>query len=588
MIDDLTIGMIGRGGDGVVAAGEILSSTASMLGLNSLMVKTYGAQIRGGESLSKTRISNGPVMTQGDCVDVLIAFNWKDYNSFKTELEVHENTVIIYPEGDTTSIEEIPVDAKCKKFVYKIPFKEMAIEAANSELAKNMIIVGVLTSLAGLPIANLEKSLANKFKKKTKEVLEGNLKALNSGYKFSEENMKKSVPFKGLRFTQSAAKLMMTGNEVSAIASLYAGCRFYSGYPITPSSEVMEILGKEYPKVGGRMVQTEDEISALGMALGASFAGHKAFTATSGPGVSLMNEMIGLSAIAELPVVILNVMRGGPSTGIPTKTEQADLQQALFSTHGDAPKVVIAPTEVKDCFDATTQAFYIAEKYQTPVIILSDQFIGQRKESIDKNEFTPGKSFLKVFERPLPPEEELTGEYKRYMIDKNPIVPMTWPGVKKGMYLAAGIEHDEYGHPSSLQETHEQMNEKRYKKMELLIEEFHNEMVEEIGPKDASCGIICWGSTKGVVVEVINKLNKDGYKIKALIPKILYPVPEAHIRNFISTLKKILVIEMSYSKQFYYYLKSFADLPKEAKLFKRSGGAPFTVEEIRNAIKEAF
>ncbi len=400
--------------------------------------------------------------------------------------------------------------------------------------------------------------------------------------------MKGKVPLKGLNYSISEPKLMMTGNEMVAIASLYAGCRFYAGYPITPSSEVMEILSREYPKVGGKMIQTEDEISALGMVIGASFAGKKAFTATSGPGVSLMVEMIGLSSIAELPAVILNVMRGGPSTGLPTKMEQADLQQALFATHGDAPKVVVAPYSVKSCFEMTMKAFYLAEKYQLPAIILSDQFIGQRKTSIEVDEIKKNKYYDMVYERQQPDEKILEEGYKRYKLGANPVVPMSWPGIKKGMYLAAGIEHDEKGSPVSNTQMHEKMNEKRYKKLELILEEFKDDLVESFGPEDATCGIVCWGSTRGVVKEVLNDLNNNGYKIKAIVPKILFPVPELQLKNFISSLKKTLVIEMSYSKQFYIYLKSYVGLPEDVKLYKRSGGDPFSVEEIRNVIKEAF
>ena len=588
MVDELVIGMIGRGGDGVVSAGEILASSASMLGLYSMMVKNYGAQIRGGESLSKTRISMKRVLTQGDKVDILIAFNWKDYVAYHSELEVHENTIIVYPENDPTTVENIPLSPECKKFVFKVPFNEIAMETAKTELAKNIVIIGVLTSLTGLPYEKIEKSIEKKFKKKTAEVVSGNLKALRAGFEFAEKNMKGRVPIKGLKYSISAPKLMMTGNEMVAMASLYAGCRFYAGYPITPSSEVMEILSREYPKVGGRMIQTEDEISALGMVIGASYAGQKAFTATSGPGVSLMVEMIGLSSIAEIPAVILNVMRGGPSTGLPTKTEQADLQQALFATHGDAPKVVVAPYSVRSCFEMTMKAFYLAEKYQMPAIILADQFIGQRKVAIDADEIEKNKWHGKVYERPLPDEKILDEGYKRYKLGSNPVVPMTWPGVKKGMYLAAGIEHDEKGSPTSVPEMHEKMNDKRYKKMEMILEEFKDELVEHIGPDEATCGIICWGSTRGVVKDVIETLNQNGYNIKVLVPKVLSPVPEAQIKSFLSSLKKTLVIEMSYSKQFYYYLKSFVGLPEDVKLYKRSGGAPFTVEEIRNVIKEAF
>ncbi len=588
MVDDLIIGMIGRGGDGVVSAGEILASSASMLGLYSMMVKNYGAQIRGGESLSKTRISSKMVLTQGDKVDILIAFNWNDYVAYRSELEVHENTIIIYPEGDTTSVEDIPLKPEFKKYLFKVPFKEIALETAKSEIAKNIVIIGLLTNLAKLPIEKIEKSLEQKFKKKSAAVVEGNIKALRAGYDFGEKNMTGKVPLKGLKYSISEPKLMMTGNEMVAIASLYAGCRFYAGYPITPSSEVMEILSREYPKLGGKMIQTEDEISALGMVIGASFAGKKAFTATSGPGVSLMVEMIGLSSIAELPAVVLNVMRGGPSTGLPTKMEQADLQQALFATHGDAPKVVVAPYSVKSCFEMTMKAFYIAEKYQLPAIILSDQFIGQRKTSLEVDEIKKNKYYNMVYQRPLPDEKILEEGYRRYKLGSNPVVPMSWPGVKKGMYLAAGIEHDEKGSPSSNTRMHEKMNEKRYKKFELILEEFKDDLVETFGPDDATCGIICWGSTRGVVKEVLETLNNKGYKIKAVVPKLLLPVPEVQLKKFISSLKKTLVIEMSYSKQFYLYLKSYVGLPEDAKLYKRSGGDPFSVEEIRNVIKEAF
>ena len=588
MVDDLIIGMIGRGGDGVVSAGEILASSASMLGLYSMMVKNYGAQIRGGESLSKTRISSKMVLTQGDKVDILIAFNWNDYVAYRSELEVHENTIIIYPEGDATSIEDIPLKPEFKKFVFKVPFKEIALETAKTEIAKNIVIIGLLTNLAKLPIEKIEKSLAQKFKKKSAAVVEGNLKALRAGYEFGEKNMKGKVPLDGLNYSISEPKLMMTGNEMVAIASLYAGCRFYAGYPITPSSEVMEILSREYPKVGGKMIQTEDEISALGMVIGASFAGKKAFTATSGPGVSLMVEMIGLSSIAELPAVILNVMRGGPSTGLPTKMEQADLQQALFATHGDAPKVVVAPYSVKSCFEMTMKAFYLAEKYQLPAIILSDQFIGQRKTSIEVDEIKKNKYHDMVYERQQPDEKIIEEGYKRYKLGANPVVPMSWPGIKKGMYLAAGIEHDEKGSPAASTQMHEKMNEKRYKKFELILEEFKDDLVETFGPEDATCGIVCWGSTRGVVKEVLGTLNNNGYKIKAIVPKLLFPVPELQLKNFISSLKKTLVIEMSYSKQFYLYLRSYVGLPEDAKLYKRSGGDPFSVEEIRNVIKEAF
>lgn len=225
------------------------------------------------------------------------------------------------------------------------------------------------------------------------------------------------------------------GNEAVAYGALYAGCRFFAAYPITPASEVMEFISREIPKFDGVMVQAEDEIAAAGMCIGASFNGVKAMTATSGPGLSLMSEMLGLSSMAEIPLVIVNVQRVGPATGIPTKSEQSDLQQALYGTHGDANRVVIAPVDVEDCFDVTVEAFYIAEKYQIPVIILSDQFIGHRKETVRRIELGEHDGFTKRFERITPAKRKLEN-YRRYRFTETGISPMTRPGIKGEQYTA--------------------------------------------------------------------------------------------------------------------------------------------------------
>jgi len=255
-------------------------------------------------------------------------------------------------------------------------------------------------------------------------------------------------------------KLLTDGNDICAAAAVFAGCEFFGGYPITPSTEVMQFLTREIWKYGGAVLQAEDEIAGIGAAVGASFAGKKSMTATSGPGMSLKTEMIGLATIAELPLVIVNVQRGGPSTGMPTKAEQADLYQAIFSAHGDAPRPVLAPTSVSDTFDVTVAAFNIAEQYQTPVIVLSDQEIAQRKEVIDPIDTSRFQRVERL--RPSPADLE---SYARFRITESGISPISHPGLKGGNYLAAGIEHNEQGDPTASGSIHQQMTDKRFRKL---------------------------------------------------------------------------------------------------------------------------
>jgi 2-oxoglutarate ferredoxin oxidoreductase subunit alpha len=262
-----------------------------------------------------------------------------------------------------------------------VPFIKLAKDAAGTTLAKNIVTLGMLSALFGLPADKLEAAVTKRFATKKKEVLDANLKGFSAGADFANSVNGQLVDMK-LQYTPSKPMLLMSGNELSAVAALHAGCRFFAGYPITPSSEILHFLSEWMPKVGGYLVQTEDELSAIGAVLGGSFAGVKSMTATSGPGLALMTEMLGLAAMSEIPAVIIDVQRGGPSTGLPTKSEQSDLWQALWGSHGDAPRVVLAPADVEDCFHTTVAAFNIAEEAQVPVIVLSDQFIAQRRETL--------------------------------------------------------------------------------------------------------------------------------------------------------------------------------------------------------------
>ena len=297
-----------------------------------------------------------------------------------------------------------------------------------------------------------------------------------------------------------------------AAAAIFAGCTFFGGYPITPSTEIMQFLDREIWKYGGTVLQAEDEIAGIGAVVGASFAGKKAMTATSGPGMSLKTEMLGLASIAELPLVCVNVQRGGPSTGMPTKAEQSDLFQAAFSAHGDCLRPVLAPTSVGDMFGVTVEAFNLAEYYQTPVIVLSDQEIAQRKETVDPIDTTK----FQLLERRRPTGPELTN-YARFKLTESGISPISHPGLPGGNYLAAGIEHNELGRPTASGEMHARMNEKRFRKFNPLKNRRDLFTVE--GDPDAPIGMVSWGSVAGVAREALRLAQAEGLQVKLLVPR---------------------------------------------------------------------
>lgn len=572
---NLTVGIVGSGGDGMMLSGEMLVSSAAAEGLYAFMLKSFGPQIRGGESSCRVRISTERIRTQGDAMDVLAIFGWKNYSQFEEELDVKDGITIFYDTDDATPENELPIDPKIQRTVYRIPFNQIAKEATGATTAKNLVLLGVLGEFYNLPVDCIEKTIRARFKKRGPEMVETSIKAFEAGRAYGKNHPAKS-PENMLSYTKGAPKIMIDGNDAVSYGAIFAGCDFFAGYPITPSSEIMEFMLKELPKFDRPAIQVEDEISAVNMLMGASFAGRKPMTATSGPGVSLMTEGIGLGVIAELPCVIVNVQRGGPSTGIPTKMEQSDLLQGVFATHGDAPKVVVAPIDVEDCFDLTVAAFNIAEKYQTPVIILSDQFVGQRIECIDPFDL----SKFTIEKRLVPTPEELEQKkYCRFEITENGVSKMTRPGMKNGQYLACGLTHNEKGGPSAQHKVHEKMHAKRFAKFPKIQEEYGH-LVRRFGRDDANIGVLAWGSSAGAVEEAVAKANSQGHKVSAMLPQLLYPLPVKALQDYVNSIEKLLVVELSYWAQFYLYLRTGIDLPKECAIYKRSGGMPLTVDEI--------
>src|SRR6185369_14838162 len=333
MLNDLIIGMAGSGGDGIVSAGESLMTAAAREGYRAIMTKSFGSQIRGGESSCRLRLSTDEVLNPGGALDVAVALNWEDFLKFGAELPVSGTTVIIYESATGVAPDQLPLGGVRPAEVFAVPIGEIARKATGTDKAKNTVVLGLLSGWFGIVRDGVRRGLRKKLATKGQAVLEANERAFQQGIDYAAAHPLRT-PRTMEKPVRGGKKLLTDGNDICAAAAVFAGCEFFGGYPITPSTEVMQFLTREIWKYGGAVLQAEDEIAGVGAALGASFAGKKSMTATSGPGMSLKTEIIGLASIAELPLVIVNVQRGGPSTGMPTKSEQSDLFQAVYSAHG--------------------------------------------------------------------------------------------------------------------------------------------------------------------------------------------------------------------------------------------------------------
>ncbi len=586
---DFAIRIAGEGGEGVISCGELFAQAAARTAYHVFTYITYPAEIKGGFSMIQIRIRSGRIYSIGSSVDYLIVFNQQAYDTTISDLK--EGGILIYDPDEV----EITDDHNVK--YYPIPLNKLVTSSSSSKLGKNVVALGALGNLFDIEFDVLEKLIKDRYGAKGSKVIENNLNALKAGYEAGELN-KWERKFKFEADPQSKEHYMLiSGNEAVALGAIAAGCRFVAGYPITPATPIFETLTNIMPKVGGRAIQLEDEIASLSACIGASFAGEKAITPTSGPGLQLMGEQLNLASMLELPLVIVDVQRGGPSTGLPTKTEQSDLKFAIYGTAGEAPRVILAPTSVEDCFYQTIRAFNIAERFQMPVLLLTDQSIGYRKATVripDLTKIVELDSSVPTVDISVPSPEkieianrieakELEG-FKRYLDTFDGISPITKPGMEGGQYLGGGLEHDETGKASSLPHIHSKMMRKRFKKLEALSNALETNPPDYEGPEEAKIGVIGWGSTEGAIHEARLLAEVRGILFRHLQPKVLSPLPERQVRNFLSGLKQVIMVEENYTGQFAHFIKAkFGIKPIE---IHKCEGVPFTPEEIFNGIEK--
>jgi len=571
---DITIRIGGEGGEGVISSGDFLMQSAARAGLEVMTFKSFPAEIKGGYALSQVRFSDEKILSQGDGFDIVVCFNDEAYQVNKGLLS--PGKVLVYDGPD-----EFEIDDHEGVACYAVPMSHIAKHELKAYISKNMVAMGAVCELFGFPVESLRKSIHDKFIKKSEAIVEQNYKALEAGAAYVREHHGKDPSYTFPEAREAKDVIIVEGNQAIALGAMAAGCRYLGAYPITPATSVANYASALFPKGDGYVYQAEDEIAGVATTIGASFTGTKAMTCTSGPGIDLKSEMIGLAAMAEIPVVIADVMRGGPSTGMPTKHDQADLFMAAHAFHGDTQRAVIAASNVEECFYLVIEAFNLAEKYQIPVLFLSDAALSLQVEAMPR----PDMSKIKIVDRlRYQPNGNGGGDrFLRYQVTESGLSPMSHPGDRGGNYAATGLQHAEDSSPRTSTQVAEEMNLKRWRKVEGIEDELpcHSEGVEH-----AKVGIISWGLTSNVVREAMSRMLAEGMEVAALYPKLLFPIQTKEIEAFAARCDKLLLPEANYQAQYAKLIR--AETGIECIPYNIYRGEPFIPREIVAKVKEIY
>ena len=584
MATDIQIAIVGSAGDGTIAAGDILRNAMADMGYKIICFDIYPPEIRGfGKCIARMRITTEQAYSLKHKSDVLVSLD--DSHAIPHAGEVRECGAVIYERGSIVQLPEgghISAHVGPGQLPYAVPIRELSEKSTGANRSRNMVVLGFIAGLFNLPAEAFRKAIARKFKSKA-AAAEASEAAFRAGLEFAAQTFKLDDVMFGLPVSAVAAGTsveMINGNAAIVRGALDAGIDTFFGYPITPATSIMERLASEMPKRGARLLQTEDEISAISAVIGAGFAGARAATSTSGPGLSLMAEMLGMGVIGEVPSVVFVSQRGGPSTGMPTKTEQSDLHMAVYGGHGDAPRIVIAPTNVDGCYRCGGKAFEMAEAYQTPVIVLIDLYLSNRYETV----VFPARPPFEADMNRKPGKPQAGAAYKRYALGGDFISPRAVPGEKDGMHVVTGLEHNELGRPNDQAEMHEAMSRKRHEKLKAALRHPDFTHFKRFGDEgQVDVGLISWGSTFGECLEAMIKARGEGIRCAAMKVVMLSPFPTHGVTAFMNDCKQVLVPELNYQGQFANLLQ--AHVARPVTRLNRVPGEPMKVEEILEEIR---
>ncbi len=566
----------GEAGFGIKVTGQMFSRMCVRGGLQTFDYTEYPSLIRGGHNAFQVVVRDREVRSPVQPVDLLVALNQETIALHSGRLSPQGGIMF---DPDQTDISVAHLDAK-KVRLYPVPLARIAREAGGTILMRNVVSLGASVGLLDYDFGLLEGVIHTAFDRKGSTVVEQNLRAARAGYTFATQQFRHDCAFT-LKPVRAPKRMSLTGNTALCLGAIKAGCKYYAAYPMTPTSSLLSYLAKHAAEVGMIVRHAEDEIAAINSAIGASYAGVRSMVGTAGGGFSLMVEGVGLAAMTETPLVIVEGQRPGPSTGLPTWTSQSDLQFILHAGQDDFPRIVIAPGDVSECFYAAFQAFNLAEKYQLPVFVLTDKFLGESAMSVEPFATEHLRHERGMLVRNV--SAEMNGQFRRYAVTHDGVSPRTFPGVPGGVHTANSDEHDEFGAVNESAANRVAMMEKRMRKLTTALADIPMPML--YGPPSADLTLISWGSTKGPALEALDMIRNASAKVNLLHFVYLDPLPVQKLEALLRSCKATMVLENNFTGQFAQHLKQAVGLLPEHTL-RKYDGRPFFPEEIAQKIRE--
>ncbi|MGM0873747.1 MAG: 2-oxoacid:acceptor oxidoreductase subunit alpha [Bacillota bacterium] len=576
MISQLSWKVGGQQGEGIESTGEVFSIALNRLGYYLYGYRHFSSRIKGGHTNNKIRVSTTQVRAISDDLDILIAFDQETIDVNFHELR-NGGIVLADSKFNPTISDEANVT------LYSVPFTEIATELGTS-LMKNMVAIGATSAILDIDPNGYHEVVNDTYGRKGEKIVEKNMQAIKKGAEYLKNELGFDRQDMYLEKADGQKRMFMIGNDAIALGALAGGSRFMAAYPITPASEIMEYLIDKLPKFGGAVIQTEDEIAACTMSIGANYAGARTFTASAGPGLSLMMEAIGLSGITEQPLVIIDTQRGGPSTGLPTKQEQSDLMAMIYGTHGEIPKVVMAPSTVQEAFYDTIEAFNIAEEYQCPVILLTDLQLSLGKQTVEPLDYSNIEIRRGKLQTEELPEIENKGYFKRFEVTEDGVSPRVIPGTKNGIHHVTGVEHDETGKPSEAAGNRIDQMDKRLRKLNNI--QFKNPVHKNIQHENPDVLLVGFISTRGTIEEAMVRLEADGVKVNHAQIRLIHPFPTEEMLPLVEAAKKVIVVENNATGQLASLLKMNVGHANKISSLLKYDGNPFLPHEIHTRSKE--
>lgn len=588
-VNDLSWMIGGPQGTGVDSSANLFGRACVAGGLWIFGKREYHSNIMGEHSYFQIRVSGEPVHSHLDPVHLLATF--EDSTARIHAHEVVPGGALLYdPTVTHPENLNLPKEVLLVPLDYSEVLRQVASETGESfsklVIMKNTISVAASFALLEFDESNVEKALSGIFTGRKAKLIPMNMTVARKAYSFIKKEYIEKFPYQLEPAANVPKRLVTIGTQAVALGKLKAACRFQTYYPITPASDESVYL-EGLTEHGMMVMQCEDEIASVEQAIGASIMGVRASTSTSGPGFSLMAEGIGWAGMNEVPLVVVNYQRGGPATGLPTRHEQGDLFFTIHFAHGEFPRLVIAPGDHEEYFYDSFEAFNYADRYQTPVIVLTDKNIGNNTKSI----LPFDESRLKIDRGKIAAKEEMTryavdGMYKRFALTDSGISPRTIPGMRGGIFWMSGDEHDELGHIDESSANRVKMHDKRMRKLELMLREIpEKEQIRFFGDPQAELTLVSWGSPKGAILDALPKLKKAGVNANFLQVHLLWPFPTAAVTRILEKAKTLIDIEMNYSAQFASLLRRETGIEVEHKILKWNG-RPISETEIFDGVRQ--